>query len=191
MKLNVGCGEHYAPGWVNTDVIPRDPVVPDLIVPRTPPWPIENNAASAVYLGHVLEHIAWPYVGDFLAEVRRIATGGAPVMAAGPDVWRTLVAWKRGQVVDELVQSVLEHQEKDPGTWAPDTEDSWSGGPHYWNSSPERIADQLTRAGFEDVAIVSDEAHVPVTASLQWGGIAWPAVNYTPLWQCAVFATAP
>src|SRR5690606_17814756 len=71
--LNVGCGTHRAPApWVNIDVVDQGDTRPDVVVPAGTPLPYEAGTVERVYLGHVLEHVPWPNVAGFLAEIRRV-----------------------------------------------------------------------------------------------------------------------
>jgi ADP-heptose:LPS heptosyltransferase len=56
MKINLGCGSDYRPGWLNVDQF--DNRSPDLVVNiDQPPWPMESNYADHILLKHVLEHV--------------------------------------------------------------------------------------------------------------------------------------
>lgn len=81
LRINVGCGEHHAPApWVNVDTWPG--VGPDVVADaRALPWP--DDAAAAVYLGHVLEHMPMQDVVAAVVEALRVAP---VVMIVGPDV---------------------------------------------------------------------------------------------------------
>ena len=83
--LNVGCGTHYATGWVNTDVWEDHGTKPDVLVEAGKPYPFEDNSFDAIFLGHVLEHMDWSDVGGFLEDMNRIAKPDAPVLAVGQD----------------------------------------------------------------------------------------------------------
>lgn len=54
LKLNLGCGEHHRPGYVNVDKSGNPDVLHDL---ETFPWPWEENSVQEVQLNHVLEHL--------------------------------------------------------------------------------------------------------------------------------------
>ena len=44
---------------------------PDVLVKMDEPYPFEDDTFDAIYLGHVLEHIAWPKLGVFLTDMVR------------------------------------------------------------------------------------------------------------------------
>lgn len=166
--LNVGCGTHRAPApWVNIDVVDQGDTRPDVVVPAGTPLPYEAGTVERVYLGHVLEHVPWPNVAGFLAEIRRVLDG--EVLVTGPDVYRTIQRWRAGAEPWWLVESVLEHAVD------PETTD-WPEAHHHWNCHEVRVVEALERAGFAEVTPVSifDQRD-------------WPVVNPSA-WQLAVRA---
>lgn len=85
MKINLGCGTRKLPGWVNLD---HDPAChPDVLHDlEEVPWPIPDDAANAVELHHVLEHLGGT-TGAFRAimrELYRICRDGAAVTISVP-----------------------------------------------------------------------------------------------------------
>lgn len=77
LKLNLGCGRHAMPGWVNVDAIalPGVDVVADLDRCRDAPLPFPDESAGAFLLSHVLEHLRDPL--PLFQELHRIAKPGA------------------------------------------------------------------------------------------------------------------
>lgn len=179
MNLNIGCGPHYANGWVNVDRIhnPELNIVPDVVNPTGRPALLELEPVNRIYLGHVLEHVAWDDVPMFLAECRDLLKPGGECLVVGPDVPRTLTMWKAGTVPDELMDAVLEGA--DPQVDG--IEDRWDGARHQWNASQERVAFQMVRAGFEQVVSFATMRDVPAE---------WPIVSRVE-WQSAVIGVAP
>jgi len=198
--LNVGCGHHYAEGWINTDVWEDEKTKPDVLVKRDEPYPFEDNYFDAIYLGHVLEHISWTKIGVFLKEMVRIAKPGAPVLAVGPDVYRTIQRWKEGKEPWDMVKSVMEHQDidaqlyhtADDGSYVaspPPTPEWWDGAAHYWNCHEARL-EQVIKTHFQEVQIYSSfiESDLPGNRQTWYdsrNNITWPVVGYW-WWQCAV-----
>lgn len=169
MRLNVGCGEHYAEGWTNVEV--SDHHRSDLIA-RTP-LPIPDASVEAVYLGHVLEHVPWPDVDPFLTDIRRVLQPGGMVCAVGPDVYRTIGAYRAGIEPWDLVVAVLEHADEDTP--------EWPGCQHHWCCHETRLVGALRTAGFTNVEAVA------VTVEALAG---WPTVAHSS-WQCAARGVAP
>ncbi len=180
MWLNIGCGPFPAPApWVNTDVASNGATTPDVLVTHDDPFPFENDSAQRIYLGHVLEHVPWPKVGEFMDEVRRVLRPGGEVCVVGPDVFRTIERWHDGTETWEAITLQVE-DDHDYQAWARG-ETPWEGMRHCWNAYEARIVRLLERHGFADVT------PLPVTEHALTG---WPVVAYTQT-QCAVRAVSP
>jgi predicted SAM-dependent methyltransferase len=184
MLLNAGCGTHYAPGWVNTDVWENDDTRPDVRVKPGEPYPFDDNTFDAIFLGHVVEHIDWSLLPAFLRDMSRIAKSDAPMLIVGPDVYRTIDRWRNGHEPWWMVQSVLEHQDVNADNHGSD--EVWDGATHHWNCHEERVVTLVTSLGFPNIQAMSDI----VPDGNDWqdpgnGEIVWPIVAKAP-WQCAV-----
>ena len=183
--LNAGCGTHYAKGWVNTDVWASDTTKPDVVVAPGEPYPFEENYFDGVFLGHVLEHIPWPEVPAFLEDISRVVKPGAPILVVGPDVYKTIQRWKDGQEPWWMVESVLEHQDRN---WQPEREGEWwDGAHHHWNCHEARVEKLLNGIGFTNITNVYDD--IPNDANgKSWHDavtdITWPVVGKY-YWQLA------
>jgi len=178
--LNVGCGTHRAPEpWWNIDTtkqsgpdIPKhDWVEPDQVIDPNEPLPFEDGSCDRVFLGHVLEHIPWEFVPDFLLDVRRIASH--EVLLVGPDVYRCIDSYKRGIEPLSTLQSCLEHKDY------PDDMLDWPGAPHHWNCHEARVIEALNRTGWHGVPVLDKKILND-----------WPVVGYTDRWQFAVMAVS-
>lgn len=184
--LNVGCGTHYASGWVNTDVWADADTRPDVVVSTAEPFPFPEDCFDGIFLGHVLEHVPWGVVLSVLDGVRRVARPGAPILVVGPDTYRTLERWRTGDEPWEMVISVLEHQ------GIPEVHD-WAEAAHHWNCHLDRVVALLERAGFQAVEDLTDVIPNDV-AMTTWHDdcfdITWPVVGKWH-WQFAVRALAP
>lgn len=82
MRLNIGSGDHYAPGWTNVDIWPGND--PDVVADALD-LPFPDGSASHVYAGHVLEHLFPAAVPVALAEFRRVLAPGGMLAVVGPD----------------------------------------------------------------------------------------------------------
>ena len=192
--LNAGCGTHYAAGWVNVDVWQDQDTNPDIIANRGEPYPFDDNTFDAVYLGHVLEHVEWGDVRSFLLDMNRVAKPGAPILAVGPDVYRTILRWKDGKEPWSMLESVLEHQNVYGGYKALSGEtvtESWVGLGHHWNCHESRMFDVM-QSVLADCRLMTDAITYDTRAKTwhdQESGITWPVVGYWH-WQCAVMGYA-
>lgn len=141
MRLNIGCGQHYADGWTNIDLHedgPRPDVVASILA-----LPFEDRSADRVYCGHVLEHVAVEDLPAALAEVRRVLSDDGLLMVVGPDVNLTRIH------APVLLDAVVSGGGR------------WPGDRHAWTATGELTAAYVAAAGFATavlpVADVPDE----------------------------------
>jgi hypothetical protein len=148
VNVNVGCGEFPAAGWLNLDLTHeaadrrwdiRDGLPPDV-------GPVER-----IYLGHVLEHLAY----DEIVPMLRLMPAGALVGVVGPDCDR---AEAMGMPPDEL--ALLEHGGG-----------RWSGDVHQWRSTAPLTVGLLWRAGWRVMPVgfeVLEAEGFPLTSKIGW-----------------------
>jgi predicted SAM-dependent methyltransferase len=91
LLVNLGCGSHYHPDWVNIDIAPLGPGVMAHDLSRG--IPLEDNSADAVYHSHVLEHIRHPEALKFLNECHRVLRPGGTLRVVVPDLERICRAY--------------------------------------------------------------------------------------------------
>lgn len=191
---NVGCGPFRAPApWVNLDYHEGDGVHPDIIVTDAsrPLGAYDDGTVERAYLGHVLEHVPWPEVPAFLADIERALAPGGHLMVVGPDVLRIIQRWHEGLEPEGwlLVESCMENpwdrcygRDEDLPYGIVERETQWKYARHWWNCYETRVLYALrTYTGLGEVT-----AHPIKREALG----EWPVVAYTQ-WQCAVSATRP
>jgi len=81
MKVNLGCGRHILPGWVNVDAFPA-PGVDRVVDLDNPPDGWEPNSVDEFLMSHVLEHLREPLRA--LEWCWRVAKPGAVLTAHVP-----------------------------------------------------------------------------------------------------------
>jgi hypothetical protein len=85
VKLNLGCGQNRAAGYVNVDR--EASASPDVVMDLERfPWPFETSSVDEVQAIHVLEHVgARPdvFIG-IMKELYRVCRGGATIHIAVP-----------------------------------------------------------------------------------------------------------
>lgn len=190
MKLNAGCGTHYADGWVNVDVWVDDQTMPDVVAVSGKPYPFEDSSATHIFLGHVIEHMPWPDVPAFITDMVRVAEPGAPLLIVGPDVMRTIQLWHEGKEPWYMVESTMEHQGLN---FQPGREDKvWTEAAHHWNCHEERVAALLSSMGLQFTSYSDIIPNNPSGRSWEdpLTGITWPVVGKHH-WQFALMVTAP
>lgn len=169
--LNIGCGPYPAPKpWINVDQ--RNIPEADVVNPSGRPVDVaEPDSVHRVYLGHVLEHVRWEDVPEFLWEVRRLLRPGGSLGVVGPDVWKALSMWRTGNLSRRMLAQIMESHAADEGV---------TGTRHEWNCHADRLAPLFEVAGFVNVQ-EWDIMELPGP---------WP-VTARPKWQCAFTAEVP
>jgi SAM-dependent methyltransferase len=168
VRVNVGCGPHYATGWINLDVVRLDDIQPDLLLESgEAPLPFDDNEVDQLYAGHVLEHIPWAQVPAALVEWERVLKPGGRLGLVGPDVMRTIERYAKGLEPLWLVEATLE----DDKTFMHD--ESWAGARHQWNCYEARVLMLLADLGYTDVRALdmtnaADFVDWPTVARTEW-----------------------
>ena len=159
MRLNVGCGNHYADGWVNVDIDAGGDVRTDVQGDITGTLPFNDGSAERIYLGHVLEHVDLDDVPPALAECRRLLGHGGVMCIVGPDCDRADAMLAAGQLDDVEHGLVVEGA----GRWAHDV--------HLWRSTETAVTAMLEADGWTVLPVTLDEL-----ARSTWplvSGVAW------------------
>src|SRR5258708_8631178 len=68
IKLNLGCGPHIAPGYVNVDIVPLPGG--DLVADLDQPWPWQDGTVAEILASHLFEHVDRPLL--FMPEAWRV-----------------------------------------------------------------------------------------------------------------------
>lgn len=82
--LNVGCGLHFHPDWVNVDVVPASSEVIAADVRKG--LPFADEVFDAVYCSHVLEHLPRQEAASLLRHMRRVLRPGGVIRVVVPDM---------------------------------------------------------------------------------------------------------
>lgn len=166
MRLNIGCGNHYANGWVNVDIDSTDDVHPDVVADVTAGLPFPDGLFYRIYLGHVLEHIDQAAVPRALGECRRLLASGGVIAVVGPDCDCADRMLATGEINGDERRKIVEGA----GRWAHDV--------HLWRCTGDVVAGYLEAAGFAATRVeVRDLVNTE-----------WPLVADVT-WQFAMFAT--
>lgn len=164
MRVNLGCGDRYADGWINVDHS-GCPHKKDLTLDIRShlPWP--EGSLTRVYAGHVFEHLHVYQVLDVLEHLRPCMAPDGQLLMVGPDVDVALGM----QVGGAVLEVPLEQLKYGAGRW--------SGDVHRWECTAPSMQKMLLVTGWK-----ADYAH--------WDSIPeeWPIAERGPRWQRAVLA---
>lgn len=163
-RLNLGCGDRYAPNWTNVDHA-GSPHRKDQTVDLRGevPWPA--NSVTHVYAGHVLEHLPVDACVILLGRLLPCMTVGGQIMVVGPDLI-TAQAMAEAGTLDVTMDSLRYGAHR------------WDGDQHHWECTPTILVAMLEEAGWADIVDVGI-GNVPEM---------WPVADRRPVWQCAISA---
>jgi predicted SAM-dependent methyltransferase len=161
LKINIGCGEFPAEGWLNVDITSEEGGPKPDIIASAEDLPFSDGAVDLLYAGHVLEHIELGKVPEILREFYRVLSPSGGMLIVGPDLDRAEVSFP------EEVEVI-----KTGGN-------RWPGDAHLWHSRESTMLDLLRDGGWDvataDVLAVHLAGQWPVTSGIGW--------------QFAIFAT--
>jgi hypothetical protein len=164
MRINLGCGDRYAEGWINVDWA-GSPHRKDETVDLTGELPWPENSIQAVYAGHVLEHLTLYQCHELLSRLRRCVMITGTIMVVGPDLPTAYRMAEEG-TLDVTIDSLLYGAER------------WPGDRHQWESSAGKTTALLLNAGWVE----------PRSTTVAEAATYWPVADARPQWQFAVSA---
>jgi predicted SAM-dependent methyltransferase len=94
-RLNWGCGDHVAPGWINSDVKERADV--DLVADIKAGLPLASDCLDYAVSVHALPELPYPELVPALRELRRVLKPGGVLRLVLPDLDRAIDAYRRGE----------------------------------------------------------------------------------------------
>ena len=105
MKLNLGCEIHKFKDFINIDI--DKSVNPDLLC-DIKKLPYEDNSVDFIYAGHLLEHLYYDLVPEYLSEWRRVLKIGGKLVIVVPDVGGSMKRYAKGEYsIDHLLAQVF------------------------------------------------------------------------------------
>lgn len=143
-RLNWGCGDHVAPGWINTDVKKNDGV--DLVADIRDGLPVAAGALDYAVSIHALPELPLPEQVPALQELLRVLKPGGVLRLALPDLGKGIDAYLRG----DLAYFKVEEADAVSVGGRFITHMLWHG---YSKTlfTPDFAAELLTKAGFTEV----------------------------------------
>ena len=135
--INIGSGQHYAEGWLNTDIIPTDKgKQPDLLLDiHDYKTTFTQHEFRKAYVGHVLEHIPLDEMTDVIQSIAYIAK---EIMVVGPCMEKAVAGGQPQSLIDGIAAS--EGTDLHP----------WS---HKWTPTEELTFNLIKEAGYNPVIV--------------------------------------
>ncbi len=93
-RLNWGCGNHVAPGWINSDRKSGDGI--DLSCDIGAGLPLDDDSIDYAVSIHALPEVPYPDLTAVLQELRRVIKPGGVLRLALPDLLKGVEAYQRG-----------------------------------------------------------------------------------------------
>jgi predicted SAM-dependent methyltransferase len=84
-KLQIGAGEFSKPGWLNTDIEPREG---QAYLDATKPFPIPDGSIDIIFAEQLIEHLSLDDGRKMLRECYRVLKPGGKVRLATPNLVR-------------------------------------------------------------------------------------------------------
>jgi hypothetical protein len=164
MRVNLGCGDRYAPGWVNIDHSGM-PHKKDVTLDLRSILPWGDGVLQRVYAGHVLEHLRVYECLSLLKRLQPCVADDGQLLVVGPDVDYALGLQVAG-TLDVPIESLAYGAGR------------WSGDVHRWECSADSIKAMLRATGWNRIE------------QLPWDNVPeeWPIAERGPRWQVAVLA---
>jgi predicted SAM-dependent methyltransferase len=101
MKLHLGCGARYIPGFVHVDIEDYSHV--DHRVPVNALTFAQDGSVDLIYASHVLEHFGRHEVDQVLREWHRVLRQGGLLRVAVPDFEAVTIRYRETGELSELV----------------------------------------------------------------------------------------
>jgi predicted SAM-dependent methyltransferase len=137
IRLHLGCGDRYIPGWVHVDARPLPHID---VVARLNHLPMfADGSADLVYASHVLEHFPRHETLDVLVEWRRVLSPGGILRLAVPDFEKLIEVYERANRNLDAVLGPLVGRQDHPLNF------------HYMMFDQRKLTELLLEAGFREV----------------------------------------
>jgi hypothetical protein len=164
VNLNLGSGDHYAPGYLNVD---RYHPGADISWDVTENLPWVEDSIDRIYAGHVLEHLSYTDLPDILRRWREDPSvyETTELAVVGPDCDRARALFHDGKLDTEDLRLIREGGRR------------WPGDEHLWRSTEFLTLRALRIAGWR----------VRSATPLELACNGWPVVSLAS-WQFAVVA---
>lgn len=145
VRLHLGSGDKYWPGWVNVDLHAKADINCDITK-----LPFESNYADEIQAHHVLEHLHRKEAGPALYEWYRVLKPNGKIVLELPSLDKIARMIVEGEKNQRLTLLGLYGDPRDP---KPDML-------HKWGYSVAELTDLLTGVGFREVTFTTPVFHI-------------------------------
>lgn len=136
MKLHIGCGQKYLPGYKHMDVLEAPHI--DYVCNTREMTMIDDDSVTEIYACHVLEHVKRTEVIDVLKEWKRVLTNGGVIRIAVPDFEAVVEEYKVSKDIKKYLGLLYGGQDYDYNF-------------HYVTFDYTYLKEILIEAGFKNV----------------------------------------
>jgi predicted SAM-dependent methyltransferase len=146
MKLHIGAGDKYWPGWVNCDAYGDQDVVTDCRK-----LPFDADYADELQAIHFIEHVPRMDVDNMMMDWHRVLKRGGKLVIEVP-------------CLNKMAQRILDGERNIRLTTLGmfgDPRDPKPGMMHQWAYTKEELTEILSQAGFADVQYMEPKFHLP------------------------------
>lgn len=109
MKLHLGCGKRFIPGFVHIDAVDYPHVEHVSTIDNLSFIP--DNSVDLIYNCHVLEHFKRRDVGRVLQEWRRVLRPGGTLRTSVPDFEKLCDVYQRYRRIDLVIGAIFGRQD--------------------------------------------------------------------------------
>jgi predicted SAM-dependent methyltransferase len=154
-KLNLGCGRHPLPGWLNSDYHPESNR--ELYLDVRKPFPFEPATFRYVYSEHMIEHLTPSQAHFMLSECWRVLRPGGRLRVATPNLVFLIDLYRADKL--PLQQHYLAWAAQASGLPAEQAEDSYiinhfvRAWGHRFIYDEKSLRRAMERAGFAEITV--------------------------------------
>jgi predicted SAM-dependent methyltransferase len=109
MKLHLGCGKRYIPGFVHIDVVEYPHIEHVTSIDNLSC--VADSSVDLIYNCHVLEHFKRREIGRVLREWRRILLPGGVLRISVPDFAKLVEVYARYQNIEQVIGPIFGRQD--------------------------------------------------------------------------------
>lgn len=145
MRLNLGGGDKYYPGWINCDLHGEV----DLQIDCTKKLPFESSSVDHIESIHFVEHVNRMTVDNMILEWHRVLKPGGTLTIEVP-------------CLDKIVQMIIDGEKNLRMTMFGifgDPRDPRPGMMHAWSYTKEELSEILRQCGFYKVEVKDPKFH--------------------------------